>query len=315
MTSLCSICHSKPSEVSCPCLSPAPVFCAGCYTDHCNASEGPHSAKALDRHPLSPRLESKYQMLERYSAALKELEQLTKTQVRQAQRLAGELESESERKSEAILVKELDVACEVLGRGLSTAYQAAASAIELMGIADVPMKIRQDLAESTEKIIRMEEERNRLKRDLQAKLGMGEEEKASVETLRKDCAELKEANAKLIVRLGRVENECGKLRGERDRAQERMRALNQKTQYLEHEHDQRDRREPAKDFATADAAQTVCPTCQINTWPSNDPWRVAAMSKTPELATFMSDFCSETCYERFRKELGYGSWLSSLLGS
>jgi len=189
MTSLCSICHSKPSEVSCPCLFPAPVFCAGCYTDHCNASEGPHSAKALDRHPLSPRLESKYQMLERYSAALKELEQLTKTQVRQAQRLAGELENESERKSEAILVKELDVACEVLGRGLSTAYQAAASAIELMGIADVPMKIRQDLAESTEKIIRMEEERNRLKRDLQAKLGIGEEEKASVETLRKDCAE------------------------------------------------------------------------------------------------------------------------------
>jgi len=142
-----------------------------------------------------------------------------------------------------------------------------------------------------------------VKRDLQAKLGMGEE-KASVEALRKDCA-------KLIVRLGRVENECGKLRGERDRAQERMRALNQKTQYLEH--DQRDGN-PLKTSPLRTQLR-LCPTCQINTWPSNNPWRVAAMSETPELATFMSDFCSETCYERFRKELGYGSWLSSLLGS
>lgn len=254
-------------------------------------------------------------MLERYIAALKVLEQLSKTQTGQAQSLSSGLERESEGKSEETRVKELDIACEVLARSLGSAYQTAASALGLVGLADVPSRLRQDLAESTEKAIRLEEERNLLKRNLQTKLGQGEEEKTAVETLRKDCAELKEANLKLIARLGRVENECGKLRGERDRAQERMRALNQKTQYLEHEHDHRDRLESPKDFATADTAQTVCPTCQIKTWPSNDPWRVAALSNTPELATFLSDFCSETCFQRFRKELGYGGWLSSLLGS
>jgi hypothetical protein len=225
------------------------------------------------------------------------------------------LEREAGRKPEETQVKELDIVCEVLGRGLNTAYQAAVAALGPVVLPDVSSSERKRLTETAERLIVLEEERNQLRRALQAKAGHGEEEKTAVQLLETECKELKEANAKLIVRLGRVENECGKLRGERDRAQERMRALNQKTQYLEQEHDQRERVEPSRDFATADSTQTVCPTCQIKTWPSNDPWRVKAMSSTPELASFMSDFCSEACFKQFRKELGYTSWVSSLLGS
>lgn len=313
--SLCCLCHSKPAEVSCACIQPAQNYCPSCYSDHTNASDALHTAVSLDRSVLSPKLECRYRVLAQYSYALKDLETLVKTQIQRTEGLAGGLEQEAGRKAEETLVKELDIVCEVLARGLNTVYQAAIAALGPIVVPEVPASERKKLMETAERVIALEEERKQLRKALQTKAGQGEEEKTAVQLLEKECEELKEANAKLIMRLGRVENECGKLRGERDRAQERMRALNQKTQYLEQEHDQRERVEPSRDFATADTAQTVCPTCQIKTWPSNDPWRVKAMSSTPELASFMSDFCSETCFKQFRKELGYSSWVSSLLGS
>ena len=162
---------------------------------------------------LSPKLECRYRVLSQYSSALKELEALAKTQIRQTEGLAGGLEREAGRKPEETLVKELDIVCEVVARGLNTAYQTAIAALGPIVIADVPASERKKLTETAERVIALEEERNQLRKALQARAGQGEEEKTAVQVLEKECGELKEANAKLIVRLGRVENECGKLKG------------------------------------------------------------------------------------------------------
>lgn len=304
MTSLCSLCRAKPVEVACACETPRQCFCAKCYTDHVNQTGAQHNPLPLDKSAFPPSIEMRSNLLDRYISALQALEQIAHSQATRAQELVQTLERGYETQEERV-VRDTDVACEVMGKVLSTAYQSAAEAIGPVACTDVPAALRKALIESEEKVIRLEAKIETLKLGMRKQVSEDEEERSQAQTLERETSDLKAASEKLLIRLGRVENECAKLRGERDRAMERLRATNQKTQYLEQ------RRELSE---VLEAEQAVCPNCQVKTWPGTEPWRAAACSSTPQLAAFISDFCSENCYKRLCKELGYVSLLSRLFG-